>query len=285
VADRLRAAGVDVELVLITTSGDQQQAGPLAALGGQGLFTKELQRALLAGQVDLAVHSLKDLPTQAVSGLVLAAVPPRAPEGDVLVSRGRVALQDLPPGAVVGTGSARRRAQLLHARPDLQMADIRGNVETRLRKLSQGQFDALVLAEAGLRRLGLDDAICQVLPKTLILPAPGQGALGLETRADDSASRDAVARLDDPATRAAVTAERALLESLGAGCLAPVGAWGRIEHGMLRLSACILDPHGQRKLCGESTAQPDRAVGLGAYVAAQLMGQGATELIRAARTP
>ena len=213
VADQLAARGVAVELVPITTQGDVHSA-PLGQIGGQGLFTKELQRALVAREIDLAVHSLKDLPTAAVPGLVLAAVPPRESTADCLICRQAESFDALPRGARVGTGSLRRKAQLLHHRPDLVIEEIRGNVDTRLRKLEQGQYDAIVLAEAGLRRLGMAERITQVLPRGIMLPAVGQGALGLETREDDPATQGAVRPLEDRAARAAVLAERALLAAL-----------------------------------------------------------------------
>jgi hydroxymethylbilane synthase len=284
VAARLNEQGVGVEMVLLTTKGDQDARGPLASLGDQGLFTKELQQALLTGKIDLAVHSLKDLPTEAVQGLCLAAAPPRGPSGDVLVSREDKKFADLPSAARVGTGSIRRRAQLWHARPDLQMADVRGNVDTRLRKLDDGQYDALVLAEAGLRRLELEDRITELLPEELMLPAIGQGALGLETREDDSPTRAAVQPLNDKPTQAAVTAERSLLAALRGGCLAPVGALARVVAGRLTLQAVVLSADGRRKLSAQDAGAPERAEELGRAVAGQLLEQGAAELIQAART-
>lgn len=283
VAARLAEVGVEVEMVLLTTRGDREQLGPIGAMGGQGVFTKELQRALLAGEIDLAVHSLKDLPTDAVDGLTLAAVPPRGPSGDVLVSRKVSSWAELPQGAVVGTGSLRRRTQLWHARPDLKMQDVRGNIDTRLRKLDDGQYDALILAEAGLERLGLAGEIAQVLPKTLMLPAIGQGALGLETRSDDAGARSALAPLDDRETHATVAAERALLAALRGGCLAPVGAWGRIEEGLLQLTAVVLSQDGARRIAAEATGDLSAAAALGEGVAAELLAQGAGELIAGAR--
>lgn len=283
VAARLAEFGVEVEMVLLTTRGDREQVGPIGAMGGQGVFTKELQRALLAGEVDLAVHSLKDLPTDVVDGLTLAAVPPRGPSGDVLVSRKVSSWEELPQGAVVGTGSLRRRTQLWHARPDLQMQDVRGNIDTRLRKLAEGQYDALILAEAGLERLGLADEIAQVLPKTLMLPAIGQGALGLETRSDDADAGATLAPLDDRETHAAVTAERALLAALRGGCLAPVGAWGRIEDGRLRLNAVVLSQDGAQRISAEAAGDLATSSALGERVAADLLAQGAGALITAAR--
>ena len=181
--------GAEIELVPIATAGDANQQGPIGEIGTSGVFTKELQCALLDRRIDLAVHSLKDLPTEKVEGLLLAAVPERESTADVLVSRENRRFTDLPRGARIGTGSLRRRSQLLHARPDLVMLDVRGNVETRLRKLHEGQYDALVLAEAGLKRLGLAAEISEILPRSLMLPAIGQGALGVETRADDETTR------------------------------------------------------------------------------------------------
>lgn len=284
VADRLSATGAEVELVLISTRGDQQQNGAIGAVGGEGVFTKELQRALLASEIDLAVHSLKDLPTEPVYGLALAAVPPRGPIGDVLVSRSGAKFLDLPPGAVLGTGSQRRRAQLWHARKDLQMADIRGNVETRLKKLQDGLYDGIVLAEAGLMRLALGDAITQVLPIDWILPAVGQGALGIETRADDHVSRRLLEPLEDIGTRAAVVAERTLLSRLRGGCLAPIAAWARLhDPGHLRLSATVLSDDGQTRLFAEGTRPILDAASLGATTADELLSQGAAELIAASR--
>jgi len=226
---------------------------------------------------------LKDLPTEATAGLCLGAVPKRGPISDVLVSRGGESFDELPKGAVLGTGSIRRQAQLLRARPDLIMKDIRGNVDTRLTKLEPGQYDAVVLAEAGLTRLGLKDRITQVLPRSLILPAIGQGALGLETRQDDETTREAVEALNDSESHASVLAERSLLAALRGGCLAPVGAWGRMEEGKLRLDAVVLSPDGKQALhaCGSNAM--DQAEVLGRSVAEQLLQQGAARLIEASR--
>lgn len=285
VAGELRSRGIAVEVALISTQGDRQQVGPIAALGGQGVFTKELQRALLANEIDLAVHSLKDLPTDPTPGLELASVPTRGPVGDLLLTRTGCALTDLPEGAVVGTGSLRRRAQLLHARPDLQMRDVRGNVDTRLRKLDEGEYDALILAAAGVTRLGLADRPHVVLSPAVMLPAVGQGALGIETRAHDASTQAAVRTLDDPATHAAVLAERSLLAELRGGCLAPVGAWGRlVESELLTLTATVLSVNGASRLDVELAAFPADAVDLGRWVAADLLSRGAAELIATART-
>lgn len=282
IRDRLTAAGHAVEVVHITTSGDQSQT-TIATFGGVGVFTKEIQRALLASEVDLAVHSLKDLPTEPIEGLALAATPPRAPVGDVLVSGTVRTLADLSEGARIGTGSLRRRAFLLAARPDLTMLDIRGNVDTRLKKLDDGDFDAIILAEAGLRRLEHPERIACVLPLDLLPPAVGQGALGLETRSDDEETRTAVAALSDPATFAAVTAERAMLRALRGGCLAPVGVWGRIEKDKLRLHGAVCSADGKTRIDAEHSNDPAAAAALGETVAEQLLDQGAAELIAASR--
>jgi hydroxymethylbilane synthase len=283
VAEELRKRGVEVELVLISTQGDVK-TGPLGQIGGQGLFTKEIQRALLDGQIDLAVHSLKDLPTEVVEGLSLAAVPERESIADVIVCDSAKSLEELPKSARIGTGSLRRQAQLLHARPDLQMLDVRGNVETRLRKLDGGEYDALVLAQAGLHRLGLDARIAGVIPLTTMLPAVGQGALGIEARANDAATRELLAPLGHEPTHQAVTAERSLLATLRGGCLAPVGAWGRVENGLLALDGVVLSGDGRQRIAASSTAPLSVAAELGQRVAEELLRQGAEGLIAAARS-
>jgi hydroxymethylbilane synthase len=282
VAAQLGRRGIEVELIQVTTSGDR---GPLPIGRGpdRGLFTKEIQEELLAGRIDLAVHSLKDLPTGVVSGLCLAAVPERAAPNDVLVSDRAGSLAELPGGARVGTGSLRRRAQLLNARRDLLMRDLRGNVETRLHKLREGQYDAIVLAEAGLRRLGLAREITQVLPLELVLPAVGQGALVLEVRTDDATARQAVLPLEHAATRAAVTAERAMLAALEGGCLAPIAGWARPEPLALVLTGRVLSADGTRKIEATLAAAAAEAAALGRRVADALLAQGAAELIEAAR--
>ncbi len=282
VADRLQDSGIQVHLVLITVRGDRTR-GPIGAAGAQGVFTREIQQAMLDGWLDVAVHSLKDLPTAAVDGLALAAVPAREAAGDVLVSRNYPSFDALPEGAVVGSGSVRRRAQLLRARPDLHVKPMRGNVDTRLRRLAEGFCDAVVLAEAGLVRLGLQQRITERLPYSLMLPAPGQGALGLEIRADDQAVRRAVEPLDDRTTRQAVTAERSLMVSLEAGCLAPLGALAAVKGGRLKLTARVLTPDGEQCIEATGHAEPDAAAELGRRVAGQLLDQGAGRLIQAAR--
>ena len=282
VAARLTELGIEVELVPITTQGDVKTQ-PLGQIGGQGLFTKELQRALLDNQIDLAVHSLKDLPTAAVDGLALAAVPKRESTADVLVSNVAQRIDDLPNAARIGTGSLRRKAQLLHVRPDLQVEDIRGNLDTRLRKLDEGQYDAIILAEAGLLRLGLAERIVHVISQSVMLPAIGQGALGIESRAADSTTRQLLSPLNHAETHLAVLAERSLLFTLRGGCLAPVGAFGRIESGRLRLDAVVLSGDGTKKVSAAGEAMAADGIALGEQVAQALIAQGATELIASSR--
>ncbi|HTM53369.1 MAG TPA: hydroxymethylbilane synthase [Pirellulales bacterium] len=284
VADELAARGLLVELVPITTRGDASSENKIAELGGTGLFTKELQRALLDGKIDLAVHSLKDLPTESTPNLCLAAVPRRASPFDALISREGKTLYELPQGAVIGTGSARRRSQLLFARRDLTMRDVRGNVDTRLQKLMAGDYDALILAEAGLARLGQTDRISEVLAPEVMLPAVGQGALAIETRREDRNTIEAVEGLDDAESHCSVLAERALLIGLGGGCLAPVGGWARLEHdGSLRLDAVVLPPEGSVRLSETLAGDPERPEPLGTEVAQRLLARGAGKLIAAAR--
>ena len=284
VMEQLATLGVETVDVHITTHGDSQLAEAISTIGGQGVFTKAIQQALLDDAIDVAVHSLKDLPTDPIEGITLGAVPVRASAGDALVASRARRLNDLTPGARIGTGSLRRRAQLLYTRPDLVMCDIRGNVDTRLRKLDEGQFDALVLAEAGLTRLGRGDRIAEVLPLSVMLPAVGQGALGLEARVDDDSTRQILARLDNPDTHRTVLAERSMLAALRGGCLAPVGAWGRVIDGQLHLDAVVLSADGCQKVSATGSASPDSAERLGQQVARQLIQQGAAELILDARS-
>ncbi len=278
IAARLTALGIAVEMIHITTQGDVKTA-PLGEIGGQGLFTKEIQRALLDDRIDLAVHSLKDLPTEHVPGLALVAVPERESTGDVLVSNRYRSLDALPPQARIGTGSNRRKAQLLHQRPDLEILDIRGNVDTRLRKLDEAEYDAIILAEAGLKRLELTGRIAQVLPREQMLPAVGQGALGIEARSDDVTTQGLLEPLNEPLTRAAVLAERAMLRTLRGGCLAPVGAWGRIEQDQLHLDGVVLSNDGITRIFASSQADLADAEALGVRVARTLIAQGAAALL------
>jgi hydroxymethylbilane synthase len=278
VADRL--APRPVELVEIQTTGDVVRDVSLSQIGGDGVFTKEIQRALLANNVDVAVHSLKDLPTTYVEGLTLAAVPERGPSGDAFVSNTVGAFDALPTGAVVATSSVRRRAQILHRRPDIRLVNIRGNVETRLRKLAeQTDLDALILAQAGLVRLDLEAAVTEVLDPQWMLPAVGQGALGLECRADDGATLAVLAPLNDPATRQSVLAERALLRGLGGGCQVPIGAAAMVRNQTVFLRGVVLDPSGRQRIAAETSgpaADPELA---GRALAERLLGLGARALL------
>ncbi len=282
VSAQLRQSGALVELVPITTQGDVK-SGPIGSLGGQGLFTKEIQRALLESRVDIAVHSLKDLPTEPISGLALGAVPEREQVDDALITRGGLELDQLSEGATVGTGSLRRRAMLLHHRSDLRMREIRGNVGTRLGRLDDGEYDAIILAVAGLKRLNLAARITQVLSSEIIFPAVGQGALGIECREGDSRILGWLESMNHAPTRASVLAERAMLASLRGGCLAPVGALGRCVGGELSLEGVVLDGQGTRRLHVAATGPPEDAEALGQEVARQLLDQGAAQLIDDAR--
>lgn len=282
VAQQLQQLGHEVEMVWITTQGDVTTQ-PLGTVGGQGLFTKEIQRALLDSQIDLAVHSLKDLPTQPIEGLRLGAVPLREVVGDCLIAPHGTTLESLPPRAKIGTGSLRRAAQLRAWRSDLEILDIRGNVETRIKKHDDGQYDAIVLAEAGLHRLGYLDRVAQKLPLERVLPAVGQGALGLEIRAADTNTLEALQGLNHVDSHAAVIAERSLLNHLRGGCLAPVAAWCRIESGELRLQARVLALDGSTMVAIDKTGSRDQAAQLGIAGAEDLIGQGAERLIAAAR--
>ena len=283
IASQLQQRDIEVEIILISTTGDTR-VGPLSAGGSPGLFTKEIQAALLRDEIDIAVHSLKDLPTQGTPGLQLAAVPLRASPWDVLVSNQADKLAALDEGAHVGTGSPRRRAQLLSLRPDLQVSDVRGNVDTRLKKLDEGQYDALILAEAGLQRLELGQRITQVLAANQMLPAVGQGALGVEIRDQDQLTGNILESLNDPDTAASVTAERTVLATLQAGCLAPVATWGRIENERLQLDALVLSENGDQRLSAQAEGAPAEANAVGESVAQQLLQQGAAELIEAAHS-
>ncbi len=281
VAERLRpvVAPRRVELVLIETHGDRDQATALSSLGGFGVFTKAIQDGLLDGRADVAVHSLKDLPTIAVADLELVAVPPRGPTGDAFVSRKHRRFDELPEGATVGTSSLRRRAQILNRRPDLKLVDLRGNIDTRLRKLDEQDLDAIVLAEAGLVRLGLAERITELLDPTWMLPAVGQGAIGLECRSTDEPTKEAVAALRDPTTFACVTAERAMLSALGGGCLVPIGATSKVADGILTLRGTVLSPDGRRRVVATHTGPADTPLAVGQELAAMLLAEGASELL------
>jgi hydroxymethylbilane synthase len=268
-----------VELVEIQTAGDQVRDVPLAQIGGEGVFTKEIQRALLDQRVDVAVHSLKDLPTVPIAGLMLAAIPSRGPVGDAFVSHRYPNFAALPPGALMATSSLRRRAQLLHRRPDLRLLPIRGNVETRLRKLTEERLDALVLAEAGLERLGLGLEIREILDPVWMLPAVGQGALGIECRDGDSAVLDLLRHIDDRCTRLAVLAEREFLRSLGGGCQVPIGALGSCTGPTLTLRGVVLDADGRQRVEAQVSGNAEEAEPLGRRLAEHLLEEGADKLL------
>jgi len=281
--------GVSAELVRIQTSGDRFQSASLAQIGAEagtkGVFIKEIEDALLAGTVDLAVHSMKDVPTEIPAGLIFSAIPEREDPRDCLISRGGSALKDLPAGARVGTSSLRRQAQLRHLRSDLNVVDVRGNVDTRIRKLDAGEFDAIVLAVAGVNRLGLTRRISQAFESDVMLPAVGQGALGIETREDDAETSRLVAALDDIDTRACVTAERALLQELQGGCQVPLGASGRIFDGVLRLEAAVFSADGSDYVRSDETGSPREARAIGVRLGQSLLERGADRILRLAGRP
>jgi hydroxymethylbilane synthase len=278
VADMItERTGRAVEIVGVTTLGDVSRA-QLTQIGGTGVFVSALREALLGGQVDLAVHSLKDLPTGPAAGVTLAAVPPRDDPRDALIARDGAKLADLPPGARIGTGSPRRAAQLLGLRADLRCVPIRGNAGTRLSKVSEGELDAVVLAYAGLARIGHVGAITQVFEPEEMLPAPGQGALAVECRADDAELAALLQAVTDEASMAAVTAERSLLEALEAGCSAPIGAFAG-GSAQLRMQAAVMSPDGSRTLRAHGGAPVADAWQLGRDLAAELLRSGASDLI------
>jgi hydroxymethylbilane synthase len=278
VADRLTAGGAEVEIVSIRTEGDRQAEARLAVVGGKGLFVREIEEALLRKEIDLAVHSLKDLPAEQPDGLTLSVYPPRADARDVLVARGPATVATLPAAAVVGTSSPRRRAMVLSLRPDLDVQPIRGNVDTRLRKLDAGGFDAIVLAAAGLDRLGLSLPHCEFLDPDVFVPAVGQGILALEARIDDRTTLDHLTALDDPATRACALAERAYLARLGASCNTPMAAHARLQLGSVRLTGIVASEDGRRLLRASATGLAAEALELGRGLAEALLAQGAAAI-------
>ncbi len=286
-ADRLRTlpSSPQVELVPIVTTGDTNQTDALRQFGGTGVFTREVQKAVLDERADLAVHSLKDLPTQLTEGLILAAVPEREQRCDALLlplTAGEVRIiEDLPKGAEIGTGSPRRQAQLLHLRPDLKLREIRGNVDTRIRKLDEGLFDAIILAEAGLRRLDLAQRISLHLTPPAVYPAVSQGALGIECRASDEATRTLLRQITCPTTLAEVLAERSLLRTLRAGCHAPLGAWTTVTGDELTLTGVLLSLDGGTRIEQTSSGKVDDADQVGIAVAEQLLSAGAAALLSA----
>jgi hydroxymethylbilane synthase len=273
------ATGVEPEIVIIKTSGDQFQQTSFSQIGTKGIFIKELEDALLDERIDLAVHSMKDVPTEMPEGLMIAAIGKREDVRDALLSSRGATLESLAPGARVGTSSLRRQSQLLHARRDLRMLELRGNVDTRIEKLKRGDYDAIVLAKAGLDRLGLSGNISQVLPHDVSLPAAGQGALGIEARTADAETLSILAALEDPESRSAVTAERAALARLGGGCQVPIGAWGRIENGKLALDVAVLSPDGMQRMWEKDSGAVEDAEAIGQRVAQKLRDGGAAALL------
>lgn len=269
-----RLPDVEVELIPIKTTGDRIQGVPLAQVGGKGLFTKELDEALLDGRIDLAVHSLKDLPFDLSSGTMLAAVTERADPRDALVSDGR-RLGEMAAGARIGTSSLRRQAQLLYRFPHLQVLPVRGNVDTRLRKLDAGEFDGIILAAAGLKRLGHEARISEYLEADVMLSAIGQGALGLVCRSEDGETRDALRTLDDTATHQAVLAERALMASLDGSCQVPIGGWARIDGNEIVLDGLIASPDGQNIVADRIRGSIREASEIGFELGRRLRAAGA----------
>lgn len=268
-----------VELVRIDTHGDRDQASALSAMGGFGVFTKAIQNAILDGVADVAVHSLKDLPTIPVEGVVLAATPERAPSGDAFVSSKYSRFDELPKGATLGTSSLRRRAQILNYRPDLQLVELRGNVDTRLRKLDEQDLDGIILAEAGLVRLGLANRIAEILDPTWMLPAVGQGAIGLECREADGATREILEAINHSETWSRVLAERAMLWTLGGGCLVPIGATSKVKDGELTVRGAVLSEDGWRRIVATHRGPAATPLAVGQELAAMLKDEGAEELL------
>jgi len=280
----LRARGHEIEIEIIHTTGDKITDVPLAMVGtkgglGKGIFTKEIEEALAAGRVDLAVHSLKDLPTELPKGFEITAITERQDPRDAFCSRHYASFQELPRGARVGTSSLRRQAQLKAVRPDLDIHPLRGNVDTRLRKLEQGEYDAIILASAGLKRLGKTQLVKQIIPAEIMCPAAGQGALGIEIREGDTKTRDLLAFLHDPAARAATTCERALLNSLGGGCQVPIGAFAEMKNGKLHLESIVADPDGSKLL--RDSRDGDDPEKLGNAAGAALLARGGDQILEA----
>ena len=275
----LDATSVEPEIVIIKTSGDKFQQTSFSQIGAKGVFIKELEDALLEGRIDLAVHSMKDVPTEMPESLTIAAIGKREDARDALLSSPGATLESLPQNARVGTSSLRRQSQLLFARHDLRMLELRGNVDTRIEKLRRGDYDAIVLAKAGLDRLGLSENISQVLSHEVSLPAAGQGAIGIETRKEDTETLRVVARLEDAETRSAVTAERSSLAGLGGGCHVPIGAWGRVENGRLFLDVAVLSPDGTQRMWQKDSGLPEESEAIGKRVAQKLRDNGAAALL------
>jgi len=295
IADRLgQMHGVETELVRIRTSGDRMQSAPVAQVhetineqigaesGGKGIFIKELEDALLAGTIDLAVHSMKDVPTEIPEGLVFPAITRREDPRDCLISRTGRSLKGLPTGARIGTSSLRRQAQLRSHRADLEVVDLRGNVDTRIRRLDSGDFDAIVLAVAGVNRLGATSRVTQVMNADVMLPAVGQGALGIETRESDARTRELVESLNDFDSRTCVTAERTLLRELQGGCQVPLGAWAQLRDGELQIEAAVFSADGRESVRREMRGNAAEPTALGRSLGQILIEAGAGRILRLA---
>jgi len=271
--------GVEAEIIIIKTSGDKMQHSPLTQIGGKGIFIKELEEALLEESIDLAVHSVKDLPTETPGRLHFPAVCRRDDVRDCLVSHTGTNLANLKQGARVGTGSLRRQAQLRHYRSDLDFRDLRGNVDTRLRKVESGEYDAIVLSKAGLDRLGWSQKITEPLSTEISLPAVGQGAIAIESRVKDREADEILSKLDDLETRTAIIAERALLSALHGGCQVPLGTWARMERPELVMEAVVCSVDGMQYVREKATAPPDQAAQLGEHLARVLAEGGARSIL------
>jgi hydroxymethylbilane synthase len=271
--------GAEAEVVIIKTSGDKMQQAQLTQIGGKGIFVKELEEALLEETIDVAVHSVKDVPTDVPSRMAFPAVCRRDDVRDCLISHSGTPLGQLKHGARVGTSSLRRQAQLRHARPDLDLRDLRGNVDTRLRKVESGEYDAIVLSKAGLDRLGWSQKITEVLSTEVSLPAVGQGAIAIESRAKDQEAAEILEKLDDAATRTAIIAERALLSTMQGGCQVPLGAWARLERGELVMDAVVCSVDGSQYVRQKTSGPPNQAAELGQRMAQLLIDGGARDIL------
>ena len=278
------AAGVEAEIVIIKTSGDKFANAPLTQIGGKGIFVKELEDALMDESIDIAVHSVKDIPTEIPPRLSFPAVFRREDVRDCLISASGATLANLRQDARIGTGSLRRQSQLRHIRPDLDVRDLRGNVDTRLRKAQSGEYDAILLAKAGLDRLGWSDRITETFSPDVFLPAVGQGAIAAECRLSDTEAAEVLSTLDDAESRSAIIAERALLSALQGGCQVPLGAWARTERGEFVLEACVCSIDGSQYVRQRATATPDQAAALGEHVARLLLESGAQSILEAVRS-
>lgn len=274
-----KRSGRKVEITKIRTTGDMILDVPLAKVGGKGLFVKEIEDALLSKRIDLAVHSMKDVPTELPEGLEIVCITKREDPRDAFLSVKYSRFEDLPKGAKVGTSSLRRQTQLLGIRPDLSVGQLRGNLDTRIRKMEEGQYDAIILAAAGLRRLGWDGKIRQYLPAEMSIPAIGQGALGIEIRSGDAGTREAVSFLDDRETSIAVRAERGFLKRLEGGCQVPIAAFGRVEGNEVRLVGLVGRPDGSEILRAGRSGPVSDAEGLGAALAEELLSRGGKEIL------